>query len=160
MEGKTGDALLSKHKVAKLLADDATGLQLTAAQQEEYLQFLACGLPPAEACKKVGISLAAIAAVMETDERFRNLVDRVRELLSQNVAAALYCAAMKGNVSAQTFYLKNRPPPDWFETADADALTPEELTDDELLAQFQKLAAELLPQPAPGDSQSRCETKS
>ena len=48
-----------------------------------------------------------------TDESFRNRIDQIHNVLSQNVAAALYRSAMEGSVSAQTFFLKNCPPPEW-----------------------------------------------
>ena len=50
---------------------------------------------------------------MDESAAFRKRMDRVPDLLSQNVAASLYQAAMKGSVTAQTFYLKNLPPPEW-----------------------------------------------
>lgn len=50
---------------------------------------------------------------MDQTAAFRKRMDRVPDLLSQNVAASLYQAAMKGSVTAQTFYLKNLPPPEW-----------------------------------------------
>lgn len=50
---------------------------------------------------------------MDQSAAFRKRMDRVPDLLSQNVAASLYQAAMKGSVTAQTFYLKNLPPPEW-----------------------------------------------
>lgn len=50
---------------------------------------------------------------MDQSTAFRKRMDRVPDLLSQNVAASLYQAAMKGSVTAQTFYLKNLPPPEW-----------------------------------------------
>ncbi len=61
---------------------------------------------------------------MDQSATFRKRMDRVPDLLSQNVAASLYQAAMKGSVTAQTFYLKNLPPPEW-DVEDDEAASPE-----------------------------------
>ena len=87
--------------------------QLTRAQQTEYLRLLTLGASPAAACQKVGVSITAVLVTMDQSAAFRKRMDRVPDLLSQNVAASLYQAAMKGSVTAQTFYLKNLPPPEW-----------------------------------------------
>lgn len=71
------------------------------------------GASPAAACQKVGVSITAVLVTMDQSTAFRKRMDRVPDLLSQNVAASLYQAAMKGSVTAQTFYLKNLPPPEW-----------------------------------------------
>lgn len=71
------------------------------------------------------------------DTPFRGEVERLRDLLSQNVVAALYQSAMKGSVPAQTFWLRNHPPLDWKDAEDsADPETDSEfarLSDDEFL---------------------------
>jgi uncharacterized protein (DUF885 family) len=87
--------------------------QLTRPQQTEYLRLLTLGASPAAACQKVGVSITAVLVTMDQSAAFRKRMDRVPDLLSQNVAASLYQAAMKGSVTAQTFYLKNLPPPEW-----------------------------------------------
>ena len=87
--------------------------QLTRPQQTEYIRLLTLGASPAAACHKVGVSITAVLVTMDESAAFRKRMDRVPDLLSQNVAASLYQAAMKGSVTAQTFYLKNLPPPEW-----------------------------------------------
>lgn len=122
---------------------------LTRDQQRSYLGLIAKGASPAGACQQLGLHPMSVAWTTEEDERFRSLLHRVNELLSQNVAAALYRSAMEGSVPAQTFYLKNRPPPDWSaDTTDAETVpdSQDELTDDELLAQFRQEALALLDQ--------------
>jgi hypothetical protein len=47
------------------------------------------------------------------DPEFQARLTQSQAVLSQNVAAALYRSAMEGSVSAQTFYLKHLPPPEW-----------------------------------------------
>ena len=98
--------------------------QLTRSQQTEYLRLLTLGASPAAACQKVGVSITAVLVTMDQLPAFRKRMDRVPDLLSQNVAASLYQAAMKGSVTAQTFYLKNLPPPEW-EIEDDEPATPE-----------------------------------
>ena len=98
--------------------------QLTRSQQTEYLRLLTLGASPAAACQKVGVSITAVLITMDQSAAFRKRMDRVPDLLSQNVAASLYQAAMKGSVTAQTFYLKNLPPPEWV-IEDDEAAAPE-----------------------------------
>jgi hypothetical protein len=94
---------------------------------------------------QLGVSLFAVAVTLERREGFRSLIARVRELLSQNVAAAMYSAAIQGKVGAQTYYLKHCPPPDWPAASAAAAEgSPDELTDDELIARFRAEAPALL----------------
>ncbi|MCA8996786.1 MAG: hypothetical protein KDA80_07370 [Planctomycetaceae bacterium] len=95
------------------------------------------------ACHQIDVPLTAVARTIEQDEGFRALLDRLQELLSQNVAAALYRSAMEGSVSAQQFYLKNRPPPEWPQLTPDDSPAMNDLTDDELLNEVRENAARL-----------------
>jgi hypothetical protein len=136
-----------------LLQSAGPVVPLTQEQQEIYLQLLSRGASPAAACLQSGLSLPDVAASIEHDEAFRHLLSRVNELLSQNVAAALYRSAMEGSVSAQTFFLKNMPPPEW-PTPDTEDQPRNlvELTDEELITQFRKEAPALLARLASGDT--------
>ncbi|MBX3439647.1 MAG: hypothetical protein KF861_19315, partial [Planctomycetaceae bacterium] len=87
--------------------------RLVPAAQESYLHLLTRGASPAAACGQIGMSVLDVLATIEQDEAFRLRLEQVNVLLSQNVAAALYRSAMEGSVSAQTFFLKNQPPPNW-----------------------------------------------
>ncbi len=101
-----------------------------------YLNALTRGASPAAACGQLGVSVLDVLATIEKAEPFRKRLDQVNVLLSQNVAAALYRSAMEGSVSAQTFFLKNQPPPNW-QPGDAGESTDDpfqKMTDDELLA--------------------------
>ncbi len=86
---------------------------LTRQQQDEYLTLLTKGASAAAACQKLGISITALLVTMEQSPKFRTRATAVSDVLSQNVAAQLYQTAMKGSVTAQTFYLRNQPPPEW-----------------------------------------------
>src|SRR5690606_9307466 len=76
-----------------------------------------------------------VLATIEQDEAFRERLDQVNVLLSQNVAAALYRSAMEGSVSAQTFFLKNQPPPNWQQSQSTEATDDpfNRMSDEELL---------------------------
>ncbi|WP_437206740.1 hypothetical protein [Planctomicrobium sp. SH664] len=119
--------------------------RLSREQQSQYLQLLARGASPAAACLQLGISPLSVTSLTEDDDSFRSSLAGIQRLMSENVAAALYRAAMEGSVAAQTFYLKNQPPPEW-PAAECDAATPgiDELTDDELIAKIKQAAPELL----------------
>ena len=78
---------------------------------------------------------------MDQSLAFRKRMDRVPDLLSQNVAASLYQAAMKGSVTAQTFYLKNLPPPEWVGEEEGDECEPKDLKN-LTLDQLQELDAD------------------
>jgi len=122
-----------------LLTQPDPSTLMDVLQQQLYLTLLTKGASPAAACAQMGIPLPLVASTLEADEGFRQLFDRVHELLSQNVAAALYRSAMEGRVSAQTFYLKNKPPPEWpHDDGLSDSNTPSEMTDDELLDQYRQ----------------------
>jgi hypothetical protein len=87
--------------------------RLTADQQELVLQLLARGASPAIACAQVGVRPALFFRARADDPVFRAKLRDVQALLGQNVAAALYKAAIEGSVSAQSLWLKCCPPPDW-----------------------------------------------
>lgn len=84
---------------------------------------------------QLNLPVMSVLNQITTDATFRARLDQIHDVLSQNVAAALYRSAMEGSVSAQTFFLKNCPPPEWpgnepVPAAMNDGL--DELTDDEL----------------------------
>jgi hypothetical protein len=127
---------------------------MAEAEQHAFLLLMARGASPSVACQQLGISLPRLAASLEEDDLFCRRLERVKELLSQNVAAALYRCAMEGSVAAQTFYLKNRPPPEWPNAAQSLPHGLEELNDDELIAQFREEAPALLARLAETDPQA------
>ncbi|MBT5020251.1 MAG: hypothetical protein HON04_16080 [Planctomicrobium sp.] len=118
-------------------ASTATFLKSTEAPQalsEEiqyaYITLLSKGASPAAACSQLGILLAEVIWTLEQVPEFASMVERVQELLSQNVAAALYRSAMEGSVSAQNNYLKAYPPPGT--SLEEGATTGDSMTDLEL----------------------------
>ena len=149
----------SEVSTSHLLDPNNDGTQLSPDMQRGYLTLLSKGASPAAACYQLGLNLMMVAATIEADETFRNLLARVNQLLSQNVAAALYRSAMEGSVSAQTFFLKNKPPPEWPHTAPDDPASEHHLSDDELIEQFRTGATLLLAELSKADSPKTRETK-
>ncbi|MEX0703821.1 MAG: hypothetical protein WD069_17110 [Planctomycetales bacterium] len=86
---------------------------LTAAQQAALLAALLNGASRTGACRKLGVSLSAVAETAEANSAFRAMLREVQDALSHNVATALYRQALKGSIPAQTAYLKFRPPAEW-----------------------------------------------
>ncbi len=98
------------------------------------MRLLLRGASPAAACAQLGIAPQEFLTWLD-DPEFRRRIAQSQDILSQNVAAALYRSAMEGSVSAQTFYLRHLPPPEWSLVASAQkAGEPlNQLSDDELI---------------------------
>lgn len=87
--------------------------RLNEYEQAALLDQLALGASLPIACRSNGLEYASVVEAIAHDSEFEHAI-RVAELgLSQNVAAALYRAAMEGNVSAQQYWLTHRPPDRW-----------------------------------------------
>lgn len=110
------------------------------------MHLLGRGAPPALIAQQLHLSVLQIADALRSNTDFAERWRATQDLLSQNVVSALYRAAMDGNVSAQTFYLKSRPPPDWQTAAHPLSQSPDEMMNDDFLAQFQREAPLLLAQ--------------
>lgn len=115
---------------------------LTRRQQDEYLTLLTKGASPAAACQKLEVSITAVLVTMEQSPKFHQRATAVSDVLSQNVAAQLYQTAMKGSVTAQTFYLRNQPPPEWPDEDSGEksekSQPPLEISDERLVTFVQK----------------------
>lgn len=133
-EGQPGVTVRTDDSPPCLLPTTDEVSTLTRKQQDEYLTLLTKGASAAAACQKLGISITALLVTMEQSPKFRNRATAVSDVLSQNVAAQLYQTAMKGSVTAQTFYLRNQPPPEWPTEDEETAIPPdlEKLTTAEL----------------------------
>ena len=113
--------------------------------QYSYITLLARGASPAVACSQLDILLEDVIWTMEHEPAFQSMVIRVQEMLSQNVAAALYRSAMEGSVSAQQNYLKAYPPSGCLPTADdPDAFSEIELSHEEIITQLRSEAEAFL----------------
>jgi hypothetical protein len=102
------------------------------------LLFFYCylgGAPPPVACQEMGVALAGFLRTVAEDRGFHERIRQAGCVLSQNVAARLYRAAMEGDVSAQKSYLQMNPPPEWRDEGAADdaalleGMTPHELAE-------------------------------
>ena len=122
---------------------------LTPPQQEQLLQLLLRGASPWGACQQLNLSVFSIDRSLEESKDFALHLGKIYEILSRNVLAALYRAAMGGNVSAQTFWLKICPPAGWERTSqrsETDAY--DELSDRELIELARAIISDL---PAEGE---------
>jgi hypothetical protein len=143
-----GDQAKENTERSTLNAHHATARRLTRIEEDELLEMLRLGAAPGAACQRLGLSLDALAAHWAEDEAFRQRVGHTRESLSQNVAAALYRTAMEGSVSAQTFYLKHLPPPEWPQpNAGGEGDEFDRMSDEELL-EFCRTHGIALPEPS------------
>lgn len=115
------------------------------AEQEELLVWLHKGASPAAACAQLSQPVEKFWRTLQHDREFSDAFQRLYDTLSQNVLSALYQSAMKGNVTAQQFWLRQRPATHWTTTHDADepfhAL--QKLNDDELVDQCRTAGIDL-----------------
>jgi hypothetical protein len=92
----------------------------------------------------------------ESDPEFRSASDAIPPILHRNVAAALYRAALEGNVSAQTAWLRMWRPVGWDPPAANERPDPrgpallDDLSDDELRQLARVLDVPLPAEPPPG----------
>lgn len=79
--------------------------------------------------------MRSLKTTLRGNQRFRREFFENLQLMDQRVESALYKAALKGNVSAQTLWLKNRPPQNWKRRKGEDQGSKrlEEMTDEEVL---------------------------
>ena len=122
-QGRAGKPVLPDAPCLLPTTDEV--VTLTRKQQDEYLTLLTKGASPAAACQKLGVSITAVLVTLEQSTKFRTRAIGVSDVLSQNVAAQLYQTAMKGSVTAQTFYLRNQPPPEWPSEEEEAAVSPD-----------------------------------
>jgi hypothetical protein len=112
------------------------------------------GASPAAACAQLEVTLDDFMHTWTHDDAFRERVSQTQTARSQNVAAALYRTAMEGSVTAQTFYLRRLPPPEWPQSSAAPSdLSPlNHLSDAELLERSRARRLDPTPESVDGDS--------
>jgi hypothetical protein len=101
------------------------------------------------ACRKLDLLLSDANHTRRLNAEFAQRWKEIEQALSQNVASALYNSAIKGTASAQTFYLKQQPPPGWDREANKEPLHGdnfEECTDAELVKLARKMGADPPPE--------------
>ena len=141
---------------------------LSADAQAELLQALLRGASPQAVCQKQGRDPFDFCRTAEGDASFQNALRHARELMTLNVVATVYRAAMEGTSAAQALWLRTFPPSDWAppassltrmdaEPADDDAsLTNEDLR--QLLRAFHEEYAGWLRSEADAESEGSAES--
>lgn len=82
-------------------------------QKEAFLESLTRGTSIVKACQAAGISVVTIWRWRKESKDFDKEVLAVLDSRTQTVEDALYSNAVKGNVVAQIFWLKNRASDRW-----------------------------------------------
>ncbi|MCA9098189.1 MAG: hypothetical protein KDA36_07380 [Planctomycetaceae bacterium] len=104
---------------------------LGEVEQLEFLHLISQGCTALYACHQLGRTMRSLAKTMEKNQRFRREYGEIQQLMNQRVESALYKAALKGNVAAQTLWLRHRAPKSWQKQGQDDNEF-EEMTDEEL----------------------------
>ncbi len=86
---------------------------MSPEQQADILLALLRGGSPQAACQKLGADPQGFCRTTERDEAFRTRLRHVRELMTLNVVATVYRAALEGAPAAQALWLRTFSPPDW-----------------------------------------------
>lgn len=129
--------------------------RLALADRTALLALLQRGASPAGACAQLGLPLSLYLRTYESDPEFRSASDAIPQILHRNVAAALYRAALEGNVSAQTAWLRMWRPLGWDPPAASERPDPrgaallDDLSDDELRQLARVLDVPLPAEPPP-----------
>lgn len=88
---------------------DVTAL-LTEAEQHQVWAYLVKGASPQLACRELGIHVRRFWTTLDQDPQFAIAMEHLFRTLSHNVLAALYQRAMKGDKTAQQYWLRTMPP--------------------------------------------------
>ncbi len=80
------------------------------------------GLTDEQIAKNMGIGTRTLYEWKERYPQISQTLKETKEIADRNVENALYEAAMKGNITAQIFWLKNRKPKMWREKQQDDSV--------------------------------------
>ncbi len=83
---------------------------LAEDEQQQVWSYLVKGASPQLACRELGLSLRRFWTTLDRDPQFAIAMEHLFRTLSHNVLAALYQRAMKGDKTAQQFWLRTVPP--------------------------------------------------
>ncbi len=83
---------------------------LTDDEQQQVWSYLVKGASPQLACRELGLSLRRFWTTLDRDPQFAIAMEHLFRTLSHNVLAALYQRAMKGDKTAQQYWLRSLPP--------------------------------------------------
>ncbi len=96
----------------------------------DLLQALLRGGSPQAVCQKQGRDPFDFCRTADDDAHFRTALRQVRELMTLNVVATVYRAALEGTPAAQALWLRTFPPTEWTEPASSPSSRDTETTDD------------------------------
>lgn len=83
---------------------------LTPIEQRELLDILSRGGSPQIACARLNVPPESLSRTLADDHHFRQQLAAVHEIMTHNVVATIYAAALKGTPAAQSLWLKTFPP--------------------------------------------------
>lgn len=87
--------------------------EIKEQKKEAFLESLEGGMSISKACKAANISRNTIWEWRKASKRFDKKVNSIIDSRTQSVEDALFASALKGNVAAQIFWLKNRAKERW-----------------------------------------------
>jgi len=87
--------------------------EIKEEKKEALLKSLESGVSITDACGAASVSRHAIWEWRKKSKRFDNKVNAIIDSRTQTVEDALYSSGVKGNVTAQIFWLKNRAKDRW-----------------------------------------------
>lgn len=91
--------------------DDGSPPLLIPREQRELLEMLLHGGSPQVACGRLGLRAESFSRTLADDKTFARRLAAVHGIMTQNVIATIYAAALKGTPAAQSLWLKTFPPP-------------------------------------------------
>jgi hypothetical protein len=109
---------------------DAEPPPLGGDDRAAVLDVLLRGGSPQAACQRLGLDVAAFCKAADEDAGFRRRLRHVRELMTHNIVATVYAAAMKGTPAAQALWLRMFPPAGWTDPSPEHSKTASETTDE------------------------------
>jgi len=87
--------------------------EIKEEKKEALLRSLEGGVSITDACGAASVSRHAIWEWRKKSKRFDNKVNSIIDSRTQTMEDALYASGIKGNVTAQIFWLKNRAKDRW-----------------------------------------------
>jgi ACT domain-containing protein len=113
-------------------------------KKELFLDAIAKGHTISSACQQVKISRQAFYEHCAFNEEFDKAAAQALESQIQIVEEALYSSALKGNVTAQIYYLGNRAPHRWQSVNKVDVSTSINFAREEIAKKLSELTTEEL----------------
>lgn len=106
------------------------------------------GLTDDDICKNIGISRKTLFVWRKRYPDIERALKLGKDVADRNVENSLYSAAVKGNVTAMIFWLKNRKPEEWRDRIDRNT----KMDNEEQRARIEKLKADTMAIKAQNDT--------